>query len=590
MRRTAFVTGAAGFVGRHLVEELIRQGWAVTVLCLPTDEVQALEALAELRFGDLKDIESILAAMPNSPDAIFHVAGNTSTWSRDATAQYEDNVLGTANLIEVALRRSAGRFIYTSSISAFGYQPGVRIVEDSAANVMSEGDNYGKTKFQAEERIRQAVSQRGLPAVILDPVNILGPYDRSNWSRQLILPIARGELRVVPPGSATWAHVRDVVAAHVAAVDRGRTRESYLLGGVQASFKTVINEIEEILQRPRSRRATPQPLLALMLAAATVKAKVDGRQPLLTREQYRRAVGDLRCDDAKAQRDLGYRHADLHTMLSDSIAWLRDEHLLPDVSPSAERSAAFKRGDRFRVPCVDVEDETHHVECFRNEHVRIYLATITPGTTTLYHRHRVNTLYIVISGGTIRSEEPGHQRQRAGVGRSITTPTKLSWWLRRKLSRPLQLSTGTVLMQYHARYPLIHRLYAASSNPRPIKMLGVELLTRVARMAEASTCPSGLPVEYQDRQATTYRIDLPPGRQTETIHPGGPSLLMLIEGQGELQPTSAEAPNGDLTSGSAHWVSRESFKLRNPTNEPVNALLITLNNANSGRTKLTRRA
>jgi len=179
MRRTAFVTGAAGFVGRNLVEELVREGWEVTAFCLPTDDAHALRPLANLVFGDLKDTDSILAAMPECPDVIFHTAGNTSTWSRFATAQYEDNVLATANLIEMALHRGAGRFIYTSSTSAYGYQPGVQFVEDTPSNVLTDGDNYGQTKFHAEERIRHAVSDRGLQAVILNPVNILGPYDCS---------------------------------------------------------------------------------------------------------------------------------------------------------------------------------------------------------------------------------------------------------------------------------------------------------------------------------------------------------------------------------------------------------------------------
>jgi nucleoside-diphosphate-sugar epimerase len=83
------------------------------------------------------------------------------------------------------------------------------------------GDNYGKTKFLAEQRIRQATAARGLSAVILNPVNVLGPHDRNNWTRQLILPISRGTLHVVPPGVAIWAYVTDVVDAHITAADKG---------------------------------------------------------------------------------------------------------------------------------------------------------------------------------------------------------------------------------------------------------------------------------------------------------------------------------------------------------------------------------
>ena len=328
--RSAFVTGAAGFLGRHLVERLSREGWRVTAFCLPTDRVDVLQHLADVMLGDITDAGSVRAAMPEGLDAIFHVAGDTSTWSRHAARQHTVNVVGTTNVIEAALRMSAARLIYTSSISAYGYQPGVRISEGTPSNVMTKGDNYGRTKFEAEQRIRQAASDRGLSAVILNPVNILGPYDRSNWSRQLILPIAQGKLRAVPPGLATWAHVDDIVAAHIAAVEQGRSSENYVLGGVEASFKEVVNEIERILGRPLSQRTTPKVVLRLALWAALAKSRIDGKEPALTPERYRRAVGNLLCDDEKARLELGYARTDLRTMLAETIDWLTQQQLLGD--------------------------------------------------------------------------------------------------------------------------------------------------------------------------------------------------------------------------------------------------------------------
>ncbi len=328
--RSAFVTGAAGFLGRHLVEGLCREGWQVTAFCLPTDTVDVLQPVADVVFGDVTDAGSVRAAMPEGLDAIFHVAGDTSTWSRHAARQHTVNVIGTTNVIEAALQRSAARLIYTSSISAYGYQPGVRISESTPSNVMTKGDNYGRTKFHAEERIRRAASDRGLSAVILNPVNILGPYDRTNWSRQLILPIAQGRLRAVPPGVATWAYVDDIVAAHIAAVEHGRPSENYVLGGVEASFKEVVNEIERILGKPLSQRTTPRAALRLALWAALAKSRINGREPALTPERYRRAVGRLLCNDEKARRELGYARTDLGMTLTETIDWLRQQQQLED--------------------------------------------------------------------------------------------------------------------------------------------------------------------------------------------------------------------------------------------------------------------
>ncbi len=590
--RSAFVTGAAGFLGRHLVEELCRQGWKVTAFCLPSDNSDVLPAAVTVTLGNITDIESLRAAMPPAPDAVFHVAGNTSTWSKNARQQYQDNVTGTTNIVDVALQKSAKRLVYTSSISAYGYQPGRRIDENTPSNVLTHGDNYGQTKFHAEQRIRQAISQRHLSAVILNPVNILGPYDRHNWSRQLILPISQGSLRVVPPGAATWAYVDDIVAAHIAAVDKGRPGENYILGGVEASFMTVVNEIEDILGRPPSRRVTPKAMLRIGLWAATARSSIDGRQPPLTPPQYRRAVGDLLCSDEKAQRELEYHRTDLHTMLAATIGWLRHESLLDGerfASEAAATAATVRQDNALGVEYVEVADEPRHIEQLRNDHVRVYLATIEPGTRTLYHRHRANTLYVVMAGGLSRSDEPGHQRRRTGVGRSIGTATKLAIALRRGLFGTVRLPTGAVLMHYHKDFPLTHRLCAAVGNPDPIRMLGVELLPQPDGPQHGPEEMPGLSVEYHDRQATTYRIRLAPGQSTGPLHTGRPALLAMVTGRGQSRLATAETPGRPLASATRtapdgqaacdlQWLnSDDDCTLSNPGPTTLDALLIAVN-------------
>ena len=590
--RSAFVTGAAGFLGRHLVEELCRQGWTVTAFCLPSDDTGVLPAGVSVAQGDITDIESLRAGMPPATDAVFHLAGNTSTWSKHARQQYRDNVTGTMNIVDVAMQKSAKRLIYTSSISAYGYQPGRRIDENTPSNVLTHGDNYGRTKFHAEQRIRQAITERHLSAVILNPVNILGPYDRNNWSRQLILPISQGSLHVVPPGAATWAYVDDVVAAHIAAVDKGRPGENYILGGVEASFKTVVNEIDDILGRPASRRVTPKAVLRMGLWAAVARSSIDGRQPPLTRPQYRRAVGDLLCSDEKARRELGYGSSDLRTMLAETIGWLRHEHLLGGERSASEAAATTStphQDNTLGVEYVEIADEPRHVEQLRNDLVRVYLATIEPGTRTLYHRHRVNTLYVVMTGGLSRSDEPGHQQQRTAIGRSVGIATKLVWALRRGLLGTVRLPTGTLLMQYHKDFPLTHRLHAAASNPDPIRMLGIELLTEASGPQHRPVEMPGLSVEHHDRQATTYRIRLAPGQSTGRLHAGRPALLALVPARGQAQLATAETPRRPLTSAlqtapdgragcDLQWLtSEDDYTLSNPGPTTLDALLIALN-------------
>ncbi len=212
------------------------------------------------------------------------------------------------------------------------------------------------------------------------------------------------------------------------------------------------------------------------------------------------------------------------------------------------------------VEYVEVADEPRHVEVFRNERLRAYLATIDPGTATLYHRHRLDTLYVAVSGGLSRSDEPGRQRQHTLLGRSVRPSGKLALGLRRAVLGTVRLPTGTVLMQYHRDFPLTHRLRASGRNTGPIRMLGVEFAPEPAGPPRTPATLPGLAVEYRDAHATTYRIRPVPGRSTVRVHSGFPALLVVVD------------------SGAVRWLSGDGgFTVENPASAPLDALLIVPN-------------
>ena len=117
------------------------------------------------------------------------------------------------------------------------------------------------------------------------------------------------------------------------------------------------------------------------------------------------------------------------------------------------------------VDWVDVSAEPNHVEQFRSDVARVYEVTIMPGTATLYHRHDRDTVYVITAGGRFRSQEPGHQRSRTSLGHSTGLLSQLGLLAARLTHGWLQVPAGTVILQPHKDFPLIHRVHAHRTNP-----------------------------------------------------------------------------------------------------------------------------
>jgi len=324
--KTAFLTGASGFVGTVLAKQLAAQGWQLTAIHRPGSNLKYLEGVPiEWRAGDVTDPASLRAALPESVDAVFHLAGDTSLWSRNNARQTRINVEGTRNMVEAALIRNAKRLVHTSSISVYGLQSGV--IDERAEQLGRVSPvNYQRSKFLAEEEVRKGIA-RGLDAVILNPAAIMGPYDTVNWVRMIRMVIA-GKLPGVPPGSMSFCHVDEVARAHITAVARGRRGENYLLGGTDAALADLVRVIGEVAGVAPPTRVTPAWLLRAVGQAGEWASLATGREPRLTPEGARMATRHLHCDCGKAERELDFRRVPLRRLVEDSHAWLKAEGLL----------------------------------------------------------------------------------------------------------------------------------------------------------------------------------------------------------------------------------------------------------------------
>jgi dihydroflavonol-4-reductase len=321
---TAFVTGATGFLGLNLVDRLVRDGWDVTALHRASSDLTYLQRFAPgLAVGDVVEADSVLAAMPKDVDAVFHLAASTNFWAVNNSEQTRINVAGTRNVVRAALERGAKRFVYTSSIAAYAPQSGTVLREDTPSRAADHWINYFRTKWLAEQEVRAGI-EKGLDAVILNPGNILGPYELHNWSKLFVL-VKAGKLPGVFPGAAGWCHVKSVVDAQVAAAQRGRKGENYLLGSVHASYLELTKLVVELTGGKAPSKATPEALLRAIARLTYWGSLITRKEPDITPEVVDLGVLDFACDCSKAENELGYREVSLEEMAQDTYNWMVSE-------------------------------------------------------------------------------------------------------------------------------------------------------------------------------------------------------------------------------------------------------------------------
>jgi dihydroflavonol-4-reductase len=302
------VTGSTGFVGANLVEGLTAAGYEVRALHRSSSRLEALAGLSyESVVGDVLDPASLVSAM-DGVDWIFHVAAISDYWRQEGTARlYRVNVEGTRHTLEAALAAGVRRVVFTSSAAALGVPPsdGGHLLDESATfNLPPARFPYGHSKLLAEEVVREFVG-RGLEVVIVNPTIILGPRDLNFVSGSLVREVYRRHVPVIPPGGVNYIDVADVVAGHIAAAERGRVGERYILGGHNLTHSQAITIIAQVVGVPPPRLRLPRLLVGPLAVAVDLFNRIWPGEPLVDGNQIRLLKHILFFDGSKAQRELG---------------------------------------------------------------------------------------------------------------------------------------------------------------------------------------------------------------------------------------------------------------------------------------------
>lgn len=304
----ALVTGATGFVGANLVDALGRRGWRARALRRERSSLAALHGLAyETALGDVTEPGALGLAMAGV-DIVFHVAAVADYWRPGALERMlKVNVDGTRNVLEAASRAGVRRVVFTSSCASLG-QPDFGVPADEThAFSLSPGEfAYGHSKVLAE-RVAAEYVARGLDVVTVNPAVVLGPRDVNLISGSLVIQAARGVIPFVPPGGVCMIDVEDCCDAHIAAAERGRAGERYILGGDNLWYRDVLRTVcAEV--GGRFVNVTPPRRLVRALARPVAFARDRLRLRLpVDADQVRFSAETFWFDASKARRELGLR-------------------------------------------------------------------------------------------------------------------------------------------------------------------------------------------------------------------------------------------------------------------------------------------
>jgi len=322
------VTGAAGFIGSAITRALIARGATVVATVEPGGDERNLEGLdVERRTVDVRDAEGIRATVKGCR-FVFHTAALYGFWAPQPQLFYDVNVGGTRNVLAAVAEAGCERVVYTSTVGTVGLdgtKDGQPADETCFADVAHLFGLYKRSKYVAEHEVLRAAAQ-GAPVTLVLPTFPLGPRDRRPTpTGKLILDFLNGRVPGFVDTALNVAHVDDLAAAHLLALEHGGTGRSYIAGGENLSMGDLLGLLAAATGLPAPTRRFPR---YLPLAAGVLSGWVEGRllhrEPFVSMEAARMSTTNMIFDDGRARRELGYTSRPAADAIADSARWFVD--------------------------------------------------------------------------------------------------------------------------------------------------------------------------------------------------------------------------------------------------------------------------
>ena len=325
------VTGAAGFLGGHICRQLLERGDKVRAFALPGDKaIQYIPEGVEVVEGNLcnmEDVEKFFTVEDGVETICLHIASVVTVTPDYSPLVMNVNVGGTKNIIHCCKKHEeCKKLVYCSSTGAIPEEKkGRKIREVMYFDEDQTVGCYSRSKALATQAVLDAANIEGLNACVVHPSGILGPEDPAlGETTKTVIDIIKGEMPMGMDGSFNLCDVRDLAAGTIAAADKGRKGECYILANEEVSFRDFCKLLNEESGCKPIKQFLPLGLAYKLAAFMEKMAAKSGKQPLMTTFSVYNLARNNSFDYSKAERELGYTTRPYVETIRDEITWLKE--------------------------------------------------------------------------------------------------------------------------------------------------------------------------------------------------------------------------------------------------------------------------
>jgi dihydroflavonol-4-reductase len=315
------VTGATGLVGNALVKKLAARGDRVRALVRDVERARkVVPGEVELVRGDVTDPAS-LAAAAQGIELFFHAAGMPEQWVRDERIFDRVNHEGTKNALQAAAGAKVKRVVLTSTLDVFGAPRGGTL-DEQHPDPEPKHTAYERSKVAAE-RAADGFVKQGLDVVFVNPSGVYGPAPVHVTLNTFFIRLLEGKVPMVPPGGMSVVYIDGLVDAHLAAAERGKTSERYLVSDSHHSMLELAQKFCAVAGLPKVPPLAPAWVIKGIANVSAPFARALNVEPLVSQGQTTFLLWNARADSSKAQRELGFQPTPLERGLAVTAAFLK---------------------------------------------------------------------------------------------------------------------------------------------------------------------------------------------------------------------------------------------------------------------------